>query len=99
VTHLVEAPRQLDADASRSDADWAVDVALGVIGGTVGVGLAVMRAAVESPALRSAAGWRRPLVPARLQPRRLLADLARQGARHRLHAARGAERLLDEWPP
>jgi PAS domain-containing protein len=99
VNHLVEVPRQPDTPGRRSDAELVVDVALGVLGASVGAGLAVVRATAQSPALRSAAGWRPPLVPARLQPAALLADLARRGALHRVWAGREVERLLDQWTP
>ncbi len=99
VTHLVEVPRTPDPPAARSDAELVVDVALGVVGATVRVGLAVLRATVESPVVRTAATWRPPLVPARLQPASVLADIARWGARDRVWAAQGVERLLDQWTP
>jgi PAS domain-containing protein len=99
VNHLVEVPRQPDAPAARSDAELVVDVALGVLGASVGAGLAVVRATAVSPVVRSAAGWRAPFVPARLQPAELLADLARRGAWHRVRALQGVERLLDQWTP
>jgi hypothetical protein len=99
VSELVEVPRQSGADRARSDRDWVVDVALGVVAIPVGAGLAVVRATVESPALRSAVGRRLPLVPARLQPAALLSELARQGAGHRRRAEQRVVRLLDEWTP
>jgi len=99
VTQLVEVPRPPGATGSRSDAELVVDVALGVLGASLGAGLALVRATAESPALRSAAGWRAPFVPARLQPAALLTDLARRGAGHRAWASRQAERLLDRWTP
>ena len=99
VTPLVEVPRTPDPPAPRSDAELVIDVALGVVGASVRAGLAVVRAAVESPVARTAATWRAPLVPARLQPASLLADVARWGARDRERAARGIEHLLDQWTP
>ena len=99
VTHLVEVPRTPDPPAPRSDAELVIDVALGVVGASVRAGLAVVRAAVESPVIRTAATWRAPLVPARLQPASLLADVARWGARDREWATRGVEHLLDQWTP
>ena len=99
MTHLVEVPRQPDAPDGRSDAELVVDVALGVLGASVGAGLAVVRATAESPVVRSAVGWRAPFVPARFQPAALLTDLARRGARHRVRAGREIDRLLDQWTP
>jgi len=99
VSNLVEVPRRSDGPARRPDADWVVDVALGVVGGTVGGGLAVVRAVTGSTVVRSAAEWRAPLVPARLQPTALLAGLAARGARNRVWVGRGVERLLDQWTP
>jgi PAS domain-containing protein len=99
VNHLVEVPRQPDTPEQRPDAAWAVDVTLGVLGASVGAGLAVVRATAESPVVRSAAGWRPPFVPARLQPANVLAGLARRGARDRVWVREGVERLLDQWTP
>ena len=99
VSNLVEVPRRSEGPGERFDADWVVDVALGVVGGTVGGGLAVVRAVTGSTVVRSAAEWRAPLVPARWQPTALLADLAVRGARHRVRVGRGVERLLDQWTP
>ena len=44
VSNLVEVPRRSDGSAQRSDADWVVDVALGVLGASIGGGLTVVRA-------------------------------------------------------
>ena len=99
MNHLVEVPRQPDAPDGRSDAELVVDVALGVLGASVGAGLAVVRATAESSVVRSAVGWRPPFVPARFQPAAVLADLARRGARHRVRAGREIDRLLDQWTP
>ena len=96
---LVEVPRPPDPPARTSDARLAVDVVLGIVGASVGAGLAVARTAAGSPVLRSAAGWQAPFVPARLQPTTMLADLARRGAWHRTRARRAGERLLDQWAP
>jgi hypothetical protein len=95
----VEVPRPPDAPAAHSDAELVVDVALGVLGASVGAGLAVVRATVESPVVRSVVAWQPPFVPARFQPATILADVARRGARHRVWAAQGVERLLDQWTP
>jgi hypothetical protein len=95
----VEVPRTPDGPATRSDAELVVDVALGVLGASVGAGLAVVRATAESRVLRSAATWRPPFVPARFQPATLLSDVARRGARHRVWAEEGVQRLLDQWTP
>ena len=99
VSNLVEVPRRSDGPGEHFDADWAVDVALGFLGASIGGGLTVVRAVTESPVVRSAAEWRAPFVPARLQPTALLADLAVRGARHRVWVVRGVERLLDQWTP
>lgn len=99
VTPLVEVPRPPDPPALTSDVRLAVDVVLGIVGASAGAGLTVARTATGSPLLRSAVGWRAPLVPARLQPTTVLAGLARRGARHRAWARQGAERLLNQWTP
>jgi hypothetical protein len=99
VSDVVKVPREPDASLQRSDAELVVDVALGIVGVSVGAGLAVVRTTAESRVLRSVAVWRPPFVPARFQPATLLADVARRGARHRVWAAQGVERLLDQWTP
>jgi uncharacterized membrane protein YbhN (UPF0104 family) len=99
VSSLVEVPRRPDGAAQRADADWVVDVALGVLGASVGGGLTVVRAVTGSTVVRSAVEWRAPFVPARLQPTALLAGLAARGARNRVWVGRGVERLLDQWTP
>jgi len=99
VSNLVEVPRRSEGPGERFDADWVVDVALGFLGASIGGGLTVVRAVTELPVVRSAAEWRAPFVPARLQPTALLADLAVRGARHRVRVGRGVERLLDQWTP
>jgi hypothetical protein len=95
----VEVPRPPDAPVAHSDAELVVDVALGVLGASVGAGLAVVRATAESPVLRSVVAWQPPFVPARFQPSALIADVARRGARYRVWGAQGVERLLDQWTP
>jgi hypothetical protein len=99
VAQLVEVSPRLDAPEQRSDADLLFDVVLGVVSASVGAGLAVARATVGSPVLRSAAGWRAPFVPARLQPATLLAALARRGGQQRVRVGHEADRLLDQWTP
>ena len=99
MSHLVEIPRRSDAGEQRSDADWVVDVALGALGVTVSAGLAVVRTTVDSPVVRSVARRRVPFVQARLQPVRVLADLARQGTRYRERAEQRAKLLLENWTP
>jgi hypothetical protein len=99
VTHLVEVPWKPGGAATRPDAELVLDVAVGIVGATVGAGVAVVRGAAELPVLRSWAGWHAPFVPARWQPGAVLADVAQRGAWHRVRAAQGAERLLDRWTP
>jgi hypothetical protein len=48
--------------------------------------------------VRSAAEWRAPFVPARLQPTALLADLAVRGARHRVWVGRGSSGCSTSGP-
>ena len=97
MSQLEPLPRASRSALRRSDAELAVDVALGIVGGTVGVGLAVLRTTARVPAL--AAGWRPALVPARLQPARLVMGVARLGAQHRVRATALVDGLLDHWTP
>ncbi len=99
MTHLVEVPRPPDVPAARPEAELVVDVALGILGASVRVGVAVVRATAESSLVRSVAAWRPPLVPVRLQPASIVADIAKRGARDRAWVAESVVRLLDEWTP
>ncbi len=99
VSDVVKVPREPAASLQRSDAELAADVALGIVGVSVGVGLAVVRAVATSPAVRSAVAWQPAFVPTRWQPASLLAEAGQRGARYRVWAAHGAERLLDQWAP
>jgi hypothetical protein len=99
VNHLVEVPRQPDMPVQRSETELVVDVALGIVGASVGTGLALVRATAKLPVLRSRAAWRPPFVPTRWQPATLVTEVARRGALHRLWATQSVERLLDEWTP
>ena len=99
VSDVVKVPREPEASLQRSDAERAADVALGIVGVSVGAGLAVVRAVATSPALRSVAAWQPRFVPTRWQPATLLAEAGQRGARYRVWAAQGAERLLDQWTP
>jgi hypothetical protein len=99
VTHPVEGPLASDLPISRLDVEMMVDVVLGILGATVGAGLAAVRATAQSSVVRAAAAWRPPFVPDRFQPATLLACAAQRGARQRAQVAEGVERLLDEWTP
>jgi hypothetical protein len=99
VSDVVKVPREPDASLQRSDAELVADVALGIVGVSVGVGVAMVRAAAASPALRSVVAWQPPFVPTRWQPASFLAEVGRRGAGHRVWAAQGVERLLDQWTP
>jgi hypothetical protein len=59
----------------------------------------VLRATVPWPVVRSTVARRAPFVPTRWQPATILTGVARRGARQRLLARRGVERLLDQWVP
>jgi hypothetical protein len=98
VTQLVEVPRPPDAP-QRSDAELVLDVALGIVGASVGAGLAVVRATVEWPPLRSSVAWRPAILPARWQPASVVTAIAQRGAGYRAWATHGLERLLDQWTP
>lgn len=99
VNHLVEVPRRPDAPVPRSDAELVLDVAMGVVGTSVGASVAVVRAVVEWPPLRSRAVWRPAIVPVQWQPATLLGAVARRGVGYRTWATQGVERLLDQWTP
>ena len=98
VTQPGEPPRKLEALPALPDADALVDVAVAIVGGSIGVGLTVFRR-VGQPVLRSRAVWRPPFLPTSLQPATLVNEVARRGARRRARAAEQAGLLLDQWTP
>jgi hypothetical protein len=74
-------------------------VALGIVGESIGVGLAVLRRVAGQPLLRSRAVWRPAFLPTRLQPASVLTEVARRGARHRARTTEQVGVLLDRWTP
>jgi hypothetical protein len=98
VTQPGRPPRKLEALPAQSDADALVDVAVAIVSGSIGVGLAVFRT-VGQPVLRSRALWRPPFLPTSLQPATLVTEVARRGARQRATAAEQAGLLIDQWTP
>ena len=93
-----ETPQRLEAVPSVPDAEVILDAALGIVGASLGLGLAVLRR-VGEPALRSRAVWRPPFVPHGLQPATLVTAAARRGARQRARTAQQVGLLLDQWTP
>ena len=81
------------------EARLALDVALGVAGVTVGAAVVAVRTVhrVTAPVTRLL--WHPPLVPTRLHPATVVADLARTGGADREELRRQAEVLLDAWVP
>ena len=74
-------------------------MAVGIVGESIGAGLAVLRGVAAQPVLRSRAVWRPRFVPTRLQPATLVTEVARRGARHRARTAEQVGALLDQWTP
>jgi hypothetical protein len=99
VTQPGETPRRLEALPALPDADVVVDVALGIVGGSIGVGLAVLRRVPGQRVLRSRAVWRPAFLPTGLQPATLVTELARRGAWQRARTAEQVGALLDQWTP
>ena len=99
VTQPGETPRTLEPLPARSQADAVVDLALGIVGESIGVGLAVLRRVAAQPVLRSRVVWRPAFLPTRLQPASLFTEVARRGARHRARTAEQVGVLLDQWTP
>jgi hypothetical protein len=93
-----EPPRELEALPALWEADAMVDLAVAIVSGSIGVGLAVFRR-VGRPVLRSRALWRPPFLPTNLQPATLVTEVVRRGARQRAAAAEQAGLLLDQWTP
>ena len=69
-------------------------MAVGVLGGSVALGMTLVRAASRTPPMRLAG--RPPLLPTRLQPASLVHEMGRRGEQHRQAALRLLGRLLDE---
>jgi hypothetical protein len=100
VTHeVVRSPRVLETVPARPDASVVLDVAAGLVGESLSMGMSVLRSVAGSPVLRSRALWRPALLPTRLQPATLVNEVARRGARHRVMAVRQVQALIDEWTP
>ena len=99
VTQPGETPRMLEALPALPEADVVVDVALGIVGGSIGVGLAVLRRVPGRRVLRSRAVWRPAFLPTGLQPATLVTELARRGAWQRARTAEQVGALLDQWTP
>ena len=99
VTQSGETPKRLEALPALPEADVVVDVALGIVGGSIGVGLAVLRRMPGQRLLRSRAVWRPAFLPTGLQPATLVTELARRGAWQRARTAEQVGALLDQWTP
>ena len=100
MTYLAEVPRTPDwAPQSPFEVELLVDVALGVVGSSIGVVVSLVEGVTRWPPLRSQLVWRPARLPARLQPASLVADLARRGAQHRERATERVDRELDHWTP
>jgi hypothetical protein len=101
VTQPEETPRMLEALPAlpEADVDVAVDVAVGIVGGSIDVGLAVLRRVPGQRVLRSRAVWRPAFLPTGLQPATLVTEVARRGARQRARTAAQVGALLDQWTP
>lgn len=95
----MDGPRVLETVPAGPDADLALDVAAGIVGTALGVGLTVLRGVTGSQVLRSRALWRPAILPSRLQPATVVTELARLGARHRVIAAQQVQALVDAWTP
>ena len=81
------------------EAQHALEVTLGLAGVTIGAAVGVVRTAhrVTAPVTRLL--WRPPLVPTRLHPATVVADLAHVGRAEQDILRRRVEVLLDAWAP
>ena len=81
------------------DAQRALDVTLGLAGVTIGAAVVAVRTAhrVTAPVTRLL--WHPPLLPARLHPATVVADLAHVGRAEQDILRRRVEVLLDAWAP
>ena len=98
VNELTHVPRPTPP-ALSPQAQLVVDTAVGVVGVTVGTGLAVTRTAARlaSPVARLA--WRPALLPTRFQPATMVTAVAGLGQAERELLARRVGELLDAWVP
>ena len=99
---LTTSGRPVAAPQLGPEARLAVDVALGVAGVTLGAAVVAVRTVrtvhrVAAPVTRLL--WRPPLLPTRLHPATVAADLARRGGADRRELRRRTVVLLDAWVP
>ena len=94
-----EVLKTLETIPASPEARATVDLALGVVGESIGAGLALLRGVANQPVLRSRAVWRPPFVPTSLQPATIATELVRRGAQHRTRAVRQVGVLVDQWTP
>lgn len=82
-----------------TDAQRALDVTLGVAGLTVGAAVVAVRTAhrVTAPVTRLL--WRPPLLPRRMHPATIMAEVAHTGRSEQVILRRRLEVLLDAWAP
>jgi hypothetical protein len=98
VRQTAGAPLRLEVVPAVPDPSDVLDAALGIVAGSIGVGLAVLRK-VGRPVLMSRAVWRPAFLPESLQPATLVTEVARRGARHRALTVAQVASLLDRWTP
>jgi hypothetical protein len=91
--------RRQPAPVLTREAQLAVDVALGVAGLTVGATIVAVRTAHRLTAPVTRLLWRPPLLPTRLHPATIMAEVAQTGRSEQVLLRRRAEVLLDALAP
>ncbi len=98
-TELARTRRPAAVPVLSREAQLAVDAAIGAVGLTVGAAVVAVRTAHRLTAPVTRLLWRPPLVPTRMQPATVVAEIASRGRADRVLARRRAEVLLDALVP
>ena len=98
-TELATTRRPATVPVLPREAQLAVDAAIGAVGLGVGAAVVAVRTAHRLTAPVTRLLWRPPLVPTRLQPASLVAEVTRLGRSDRVLTQRRLEALLDALVP
>ena len=98
-TELARTRRPATVPVLSREAQLAVDTAVGAVGLTVAAAVVTVRTAQRVTAPLTRLLWHPPLVPTRMHPASLVAEVAKLGRSDRVLLQRRAEALLDALVP